>query len=217
MHKTVTYVSNNISIRDKKIAEECLITINPCNDIKELFSMIGKSGFSSDAIAINIEDFYNVDSINSFDIIQTLFTLIELNNLKAKIWVMVGINAEVSSIKDILKINTIGIYPKGLDFTFDEKLIAAQALLSGEAYVPPKIKEKLKPKKKPQTNDNIISLTHRQQQVLSLIVSRGSSNKVIARNLKISESTVKLHITAILKKYCLSNRTQLALFANRTA
>lgn len=216
MNKIVTYVSNNISIRDKKIAEECFVTINLCNNIKDLFSTIGKSGFSSDAIAINIEDFYNVDSVSSFYIIQTLFTLIELNNLKAKIWAMVGVNTEVSSIKDILSHN-IGIYPKGLDFTFDEKLIAAQSLLSGEMYVPSKIKEMLKPKKKIQSTDEIISLTHRQQQVLSLIVSRGSSNKVIARNLKISESTVKLHITAILKKYCLSNRTQLALFASRTA
>ena len=215
MNKIVTYVSNNISIRDKKIAEECCITISSCNNIKELFSIIGKSGFLSDAIAVNIEDFYNSDSVSSFEIIQTLFTLIELNDFKTKIWAMVGSDTEVSFIKDIMSHN-IGIYPKGLDFTFDEKLLAAQSLLSGEIYVPSKIKEKLKPKKKIQTN-NIISLTHRQQQVLSLIVSRGSSNKVIAKNLKISESTVKLHITAILKKYCLRNRTQLALFAKKTA
>ena len=214
MNTTVTYVSNNISSRDKKIAEDCFITINPCNDIKELFSTINNSQFSTDVIAINIEDFYNVDTINSFDIIQTLFTLMAINNIKAKIWAMVGENTDVSAIKDIMSHN-IGIYPKGLSFTFDEKLLAAQSLLSGEMHVPLKIKEMLKPKKKTQPNDSIISLTHRQQQVLSLIVSRGSSNKVSARNLKISESTVKLHITAILKKYCLSNRTQLALFANR--
>ena len=214
MNKTVTYVSNNISSRDKKIAEDCFITINPCNDIKELFSTINNSQFSTDVIAINIEDFYNVGTINSFDIIQTLFTLMAINNIKAKIWAMVGENTDVFAIKDIMSHN-IGIYPKGLSFTFDEKLLAAQSLLSGEMHVPSKIKEMLKPKQRTQTTDKIISLTHRQQQVLSLIVSRGSSNKVIARNLKISESTVKLHITAILKKYCLSNRTQLALFANR--
>lgn len=82
----------------------------------------------------------------------------------------------------------------------------------GEIHIPSKIKELIRPKKIIENNSNIISLTARQEQVLSLIISRGASNKVIARILKISESTVKLHITKILKKYGLRNRTQLALF-----
>jgi len=60
-------------------------------------------------------------------------------------------------------------------------------------------------------------LTPRQKQVLNIICNSGASNKVIARSLKISESTVKLHISCILKKYGMTNRTQLALHAQKEA
>lgn len=56
-----------------------------------------------------------------------------------------------------------------------------------------------------------IPLTPRQQEIADLIKSRGISNKHIARQLNISESAVKLHVGAILKKHKLRNRTQLAV------
>ena len=58
-----------------------------------------------------------------------------------------------------------------------------------------------------------ITLTPRQRQILEIVATRGISNKNIARMLHISESTVKLHMSGILKKFGLRNRTQLALFA----
>jgi DNA-binding NarL/FixJ family response regulator len=61
---------------------------------------------------------------------------------------------------------------------------------------------------------NNIKLTSRQNQVLTLVCHRGISNKAIAKILEISESTVKIHISAILKKYGVRNRTQLALAFN---
>jgi DNA-binding NarL/FixJ family response regulator len=58
-------------------------------------------------------------------------------------------------------------------------------------------------------------LTPRQQQVLKLVCHRGLSNKSIAGILKISESTVKIHISSILKEYGVRNRTQLVLAFNQ--
>lgn len=58
------------------------------------------------------------------------------------------------------------------------------------------------------------SLTPRQSQVLKLICHRGLSNKAIGNILKISESTVKIHTSAILKRYGVKNRTQLVLAYN---
>jgi DNA-binding NarL/FixJ family response regulator len=52
-------------------------------------------------------------------------------------------------------------------------------------------------------------LTERQLEVLALIV-RGHSNKQIARTMRISEKTVKAHITAIFKALGVINRTQAA-------
>ena len=57
-------------------------------------------------------------------------------------------------------------------------------------------------------------LTEREVDVLKLI-ARGLSNMDIARELSISERTVRTHITHILDKLHLANRTQAALYAMR--
>ena len=46
-------------------------------------------------------------------------------------------------------------------------------------------------------------------------VSRGQSNKQIARNLTISDQTVKNHITSILKKLAVNDRTEAVVFSLR--
>jgi len=54
------------------------------------------------------------------------------------------------------------------------------------------------------------SLTEREAAVLSLI-TLGCSNKIIARKLGISDSTVRVHVRSVLKKLGVQNRTQAAL------
>jgi DNA-binding NarL/FixJ family response regulator len=56
------------------------------------------------------------------------------------------------------------------------------------------------------------TLTEREMDVLKLI-SQGRSNKEIAKNLNISEKTVKNHITNIFRKLQVDDRTQAVLFA----
>jgi two-component system, NarL family, response regulator LiaR len=58
------------------------------------------------------------------------------------------------------------------------------------------------------------SLTPREREVVDLI-ARGLSNKRIALELGISEKTVKTHVSSILGKLGLSDRTQVALHAVR--
>jgi two-component system nitrate/nitrite response regulator NarL len=55
-------------------------------------------------------------------------------------------------------------------------------------------------------------LSEREAQILRCL-TRGSSNKVIARELGVAEATVKVHIKAILRKVKASNRTQAAIWA----
>jgi NarL family two-component system response regulator LiaR len=57
-------------------------------------------------------------------------------------------------------------------------------------------------------------LTAREREVLTLIAG-GLSNKLIARELAISEKTVKAHVSSILGKLGLTDRTQAALYAVR--
>lgn len=56
------------------------------------------------------------------------------------------------------------------------------------------------------------SLTPREAAVLELI-GQGMANKVIARKLDISESTVKAHLNSVLRKTGTSNRTEAARWA----
>ena len=58
-------------------------------------------------------------------------------------------------------------------------------------------------------------LTAREQDVL-VEVARGRSNREIARELSLSEKTVKTHVSAILGKLGVQDRTQAALHAVRT-
>ena len=54
--------------------------------------------------------------------------------------------------------------------------------------------------------------SNREAEVLECL-TRGEANKLIARKFDITESTVKVHIKAILRKIQLKNRTQAAIWA----
>jgi NarL family two-component system response regulator LiaR len=58
-------------------------------------------------------------------------------------------------------------------------------------------------------------LTPRENEVLRL-VARGLSNRLIARELALSEKTVKAHVSAVLAKLGVTDRTQAALYAVRS-
>jgi DNA-binding NarL/FixJ family response regulator len=63
--------------------------------------------------------------------------------------------------------------------------------------------------------DTVFSpLTPREVEILDC-VARGNSNKEIARLLSISDQTVKNHITSILRKLAVNDRTQAVIYALR--
>ncbi|MDP2075559.1 response regulator [Hydrogenophaga sp.] len=62
----------------------------------------------------------------------------------------------------------------------------------------------------------LASLSARELEILHLI-ARGDSNKHIARQLDIAETTVKIHVQHILRKLHLTSRVQAAVFAARHA
>ncbi|HLH22210.1 MAG TPA: response regulator transcription factor [Chloroflexota bacterium] len=60
----------------------------------------------------------------------------------------------------------------------------------------------------------LVPLTPREMEILELI-ARGNSNKQIAQALFLSDQTVKNHITSILRKLAVNDRTQAVVFALR--
>jgi DNA-binding NarL/FixJ family response regulator len=63
--------------------------------------------------------------------------------------------------------------------------------------------------------DRTARLTTREREVLAEI-GRGRSNREIARTLTVSEKTVKTHVSAVLAKLGVPDRTQAALYAVRS-
>ncbi len=63
-----------------------------------------------------------------------------------------------------------------------------------------------------QTPTNKSSLTNRESEILSFI-AQGQCNKVIARNLDISDGTVKVHVKNLLRKLKLKSRLEAAVWA----
>jgi DNA-binding NarL/FixJ family response regulator len=58
------------------------------------------------------------------------------------------------------------------------------------------------------------ALTSREREVFALLAD-GQSNREIARTLRVSEKTVKTHVSAVLAKLGVADRTQAALLAVR--
>jgi two-component system, NarL family, nitrate/nitrite response regulator NarL len=67
--------------------------------------------------------------------------------------------------------------------------------------------------KQEQDNKALKLLSPREREILALI-ARGDSNKHIARELDIAETTVKIHVQHILRKLDLSSRVQAAVYAS---
>lgn len=59
-------------------------------------------------------------------------------------------------------------------------------------------------------------LTPREREIVNL-VAKGDSNKIIARELNITDRTVKAHLSIIFQKLKVNDRLQLALLANRSS
>ena len=68
------------------------------------------------------------------------------------------------------------------------------------------------PSSESQAGDVVRSLSRREMLILQMLME-GASNKVVALRLVITESTVKVHMKAILRKLRLQNRTQAAIWA----
>ncbi len=102
------------------------------------------------------------------------------------------------------------------DVSPDELVEAIRAVHRGEARLHPDIARKLMEQVAHQTGPIPEAagegLTDREREVVRL-VAQGRSNAEIAQELVISDKTVKTHISNILSKLDLDDRTQLAIYA----
>ncbi|MEM6400885.1 MAG: response regulator transcription factor [Cyanobacteria bacterium P01_D01_bin.116] len=121
-------------------------------------------------------------------------------------------------IKAALQNGAMGYLLK--DTPSEELAVAIRAVHRGYTQLGPGIVKKLltqfPPTKATQPSSpppSLAELTKREKEVLRLIAT-GANNREIAQNLYISEGTVKNHVTNILNRLELRDRTQAAIFAN---
>lgn len=92
---------------------------------------------------------------------------------------------------------------------------AVRAAHAGEALIDPTVAARLVDTLADEkVDDRYESLTGREREVLDLI-GDGLSNKRIALELGVAEKTVKTHVTHVLAKLGLADRTQAALYVTR--
>jgi len=138
---------------------------------------------------------------------------IKRENPKARILVLTSF-AEDEKVFPAIQSGALGYLLK--DSSPQELLQAIREVYRGESSLHPAIARKLirelnRPSDLPTTEE---PLTEREGEVL-ILVARGLSNQEIAERLVVSERTVRTHVSNILGKLHLANRTQAALYAVR--
>jgi two-component system, NarL family, nitrate/nitrite response regulator NarL len=115
---------------------------------------------------------------------------------------------DAEEVRMALSNGALGYVPKSASAR--TLLGALKLVMQGDVYVPPLLldpQQRSIPATPPDKTGSLPRLTERQTDVLRL-VQRGMSNKMIGRELGLSEKTVKVHVTSILKALNVMNRTQ---------
>lgn len=125
-------------------------------------------------------------------------------------------DSEVKVINNYVHYNLVGIF--SVDMSVQEFVQGIEYILGGKTYIHPLIAsvlfEKYRQVVKGDIHRPIGLLTRREWEILGELV-QGFQNGEIAANLDISDKTVKNHITSILSKLGVKDRTNAVLLALR--
>lgn len=120
--------------------------------------------------------------------------------------VVVSATQDRAVMRRCIEVGAAGFIPKTTEI--DEMREAIRRVLAGDIWTPPDLA--CVPPADPVVADamrRLASLTPQQLRVL-MMLSQGRLNKQIAFELKVSEATVKAHVSAILQKLGVESRTQ---------
>ncbi|MCA9952088.1 MAG: response regulator transcription factor [Anaerolineales bacterium] len=132
---------------------------------------------------------------------------IKVENPDARILILTSFSTE-DKLVSAIKAGALGYLLK--DAQPDDLFHAIRSVYRGQLTLPPEMAlDLLQVSKQPDELES--SLTERENEVL-LAVAEGLSNQEIAQKLNIGANTVRTHISSLLRKLELTNRTQLAIF-----
>ena len=130
--------------------------------------------------------------------------------------VIISANEDPVVIRRALEHGAAGFIPKSS--SIDTITQAISAILMGEIWAPAARAESGAGRSASELElaERMAQLTPQQFKVL-MMMSQGLLNKQIAYELGVSEATIKAHVTAIMNKLGVTNRTQAVLAANQLA
>lgn len=128
---------------------------------------------------------------------------------------MLTVSEDAENLVEALKLGASGYLLKNIDTDF--LLDSIRRAANGESVMSPQMAANLAnairlERKVTAEKEDAPHLSPRETQIIQLI-AKGASNKEIARNLDIAESTVKIHVQGILRKLNLTSRVQAAIYA----
>lgn len=178
--------------------------IAEANDGEECLNLLNKR-IHPDILLLDI----NMPKKNGIEVLE----YIKQNKIPVKVLILT-VHNEVEYLLKAVDIGIDGYLLK--DSSYDELKEAIDVVISGNTYIQPSLLPALNESMEDYALDKekIECLTKRELDVLQLI-SEGCSNKKISDELKISERTVKNHISHIFRKINVEDRTQAAVFAIR--
>jgi DNA-binding NarL/FixJ family response regulator len=138
--------------------------------------------------------------------------LVALRNAVPEVPIVIVSAANSPQImRDSITYGAAGFIPKS--FSNDQIRDGMHRVMSGEVFLPcdPLYRDAVTGSA-PKLKDRVAALTQGELRVFELL-AKGKSNKIIAYELGIKESTVKAHITAILRKLRVHSRTQAVIAA----
>lgn len=127
---------------------------------------------------------------------------------------MLTVSEDAADLTDCIRMGAKGYLLKNINTDF--LLDSIRKAVDGDSVISPEMTIKLvaqlkspQPVRSPQMLEN---LTPREREML-IWLTKGASNKTIARELDLAESTVKVHIQNLLRKLGLHSRVQAAVYA----
>lgn len=147
----------------------------------------------------------NMPRMNGIDTIKKIKEIAP--NIKVLI---LTIHDDEEYIYEVTKAGAEGYIQK--DIEPDELRNSIKEVISGNKVFPAKIEEKVDEQIIEQEKSNLEELSNRENEVLELL-AQGMSNRDIAEELYISEKTVKNHVSSILRKFSVNDRTQAVIVA----
>jgi DNA-binding NarL/FixJ family response regulator len=178
----------------------------------EDMEVVGTASDGAEAVTLALEERPDVTlmdlSMPNMDGIEAIGR-VRAQNPDARIVVLTSFS-DRERILDALDAGAIGYLLK--DAEPDELIRGVRAAAAGEAPLAPKAASAVLTARTEQRP--AAELTPREREVLGAL-ARGKANKQIARELGISEKTVKAHLTRVFEAIGVSDRTAAALWAQR--